>query len=443
VSVAVTFDLILRGGIVVSHRGVDAADVGVREGRIAEVGDLGQANAGEVIDATGLHVLPGVIDTQVHFREPGMEHKEDLESGTRGAVLGGVTAVFEMPNTRPTTTDPEALAGKLARARGRAWCDHAFYLGASPRNAGSLGEWERLPGCCGVKVFMGSSTGDLLVAADEDVRRVLASGTRRVAVHAEDEDRLNERKVLAVDDVASHAVWRDEETALRATTRLIRLAREVGRRVHVLHVTTAQEIAFLSQHKDLATVEVTPQHLTLAAPDCYDQLGSLAQMNPPIRGSEHRAALWRGVADGVVDVVGSDHAPHTLDEKAQPYPASPSGMPGVQTILPILLHHVSQGRLCLMQVHDLLCAGPARIFGIAGKGRIAAGYDADFTLIDLAAKRTIANADMANKAGWTPFDGKDITGWPVATIIRGHAVMRDGELTSPPAGQPLKFWEGA
>lgn len=437
-----TYDLILRGGTVVSHRGVGIADIGVREGRIDDVGDLGKASAGGVIDATGLHILPGVIDTQVHFREPGMVHKEDLESGTRGAVLGGVTAVFEMPNTRPTTTDPDALVDKLARARGRTWCDHAFYLGATAENAAMLGEWERLPGCCGIKVFMGSSTGDLLVAADEDLRRVLASGTRRAAIHSEDEDRLNERKPLAGDDVASHAVWRDAETALMATTRLMRLAREANRRVHVLHVTTAQEIALLAGHKDLATVEVTPQHLTLAAPDCYEQLGSRAQMNPPIRGREHRDALWRGVADGVVDVVGSDHAPHTLDEKAQAYPASPSGMPGVQTILPILLHHVSQGRLTLMQVHDLLCAGPARIFGIAGKGRIAAGYDADFTLVDLAAKHTIANAEMANKAGWTPFDGREVTGWPVATIIRGHAVMRDGELAGPPFGQPLRFWEG-
>ena len=437
-----TYDLILRGGTVVSHRGVGIADIGVREGRIDDVGNFGKASAGEVINATGLHILPGVIDTQVHFREPGMVHKEDLESGTRGAVLGGVTAVFEMPNTRPTTTDPDALADKLARARGRAWCDHAFYLGATAENAAMLGEWERLPGCCGIKVFMGSSTGDLLVAADEDLRRVLASGTRRAAIHSEDEDRLNERKPLAVDDVASHAVWRDAETALMATTRLMRLAREANRRVHVLHVTTAQEIALLAGHKDLATVEVTPQHLTLTAPDCYEQLGSRAQMNPPIRGREHRDALWRGVADGVVDVVGSDHAPHTLDEKAQAYPASPSGMPGVQTILPILLHHVSQGRLTLMQVHDLLCAGPARIFGIAGKGRIAAGYDADFTLVDLVAKRTIANAEMANKVGWTPFDGREVTGWPVATIIRGHAVMRDGVLAGPPFGQPLRFWEG-
>ena len=438
-----TYDLILRGGTVVSHRGVVAADIGVREGRIAEVGDLGKASSGTEIDAKGLHILPGVIDTQVHFREPGMEHKEDLESGTRGAVLGGVTAVFEMPNTRPTTTDVHALADKLARAHGRAWCDHAFYLGATAENASMLGEWERVAGCCGVKVFMGSSTGDLLVAGDEDLRRVLESGTRRAAIHSEDEDRLNERKPLAVDDVASHAVWRDAETALMSTKRLLRLARQANRRVHVLHVTTAQEIAFLASHKDLATVEVTPQHLTLAAPDCYDQLGSRAQMNPPIRTAEHREALWRGVAAGVVDVVGSDHAPHTLDEKAQAYPASPSGMPGVQTILPILLDHANAGRLTLMQVHDLLCAGPARIFGIAGKGRIASGYDADFTLVDLAAKRTIADADMANKAGWTPFDGKEVTGRPMATIIRGQAVMRDGELTGPPTGAPLRFWEGA
>ena len=438
-----TFDLILRGGTCVSHRGIAPADIGVRGGRLVEIGSLSTADAGQVIDATGLHVFPGMIDTQVHFREPGMEEKEDLESGSRAAVLGGVTAVFEMPNTRPTTTDPDALADKVRRATDRMWCDFGFYFGASPENAGMLGEWERLPGCCGVKVFMGSSTGDLLLDDEDDLRRVLANGTRRVAVHAEDEVRLQERKELAKDSPHTHPVWRDEETALRATQRLVRLAAEAGRRVHVLHVTTAQEMAFLADHKDIASVEVTPQHLTMAAPDCYDALGTRAQMNPPIRDAAHRDALWRAVNAGVVDVLGSDHAPHTLEDKARPYPQSPSGMPGVQTIVPIMLDHVTQGRLTLLQVHDLLCAGPGRLFGIMGKGRLAAGYDADFTVVDLAARRTITDSMIASKCGWTPYDGMEVTGWPVMTIVRGALVMRDGEFNGGGAGgQALRFWEG-
>ena len=331
-----TFDLVVHGGVCVTPHGPLRADLGVRNGRIAALGRLRAGTADATIDATGLHVLPGVIDTQVHFREPGDEHKEDLETGTRGAVLGGVTAVFEMPNTRPPTTSAAALVDKLARADGRAWCDHAFYVGATEENAPTLGELERLPGCAGVKVFMGSSTGGLLVPDDETLDTVLAAGTRRVAVHAEDDERLRERRPIAeaAGDPRAHPEWRDVETALRATRRLLRLAAERGRPVHVLHVTTAEEIALLAAHKAIASVEVTPQHLSLQAPECYDRLGTRAQMNPPIRDGRHRAALWRGVADGTVDVVGSDHAPHTREEKARPYPSSPAGMPGVQRCCP-------------------------------------------------------------------------------------------------------------
>ncbi len=439
---AETYDLILSGGTVWTTGGPAETDVAVRDGKIVEIGtNLG--DAGEVIDATGLTILPGVIDTQVHFREPGNEHKEDLESGTRSAALGGVTAVFEMPNTNPLTTTPEAMQDKLDRAKGRTWTDHAFFVGATPDNAEELPELERLPGCCGVKMFMGSSTGNLLVPDDDNVRRVLAHGTRRVAVHSEDEYRLEERKGERVEgDPSSHPVWRDEETALRCTTRLLRLAREAGRRIHVLHITTADEVPLLAQHKDVATCEVTPQHLTLAAPDAYTRLGTKAQMNPPIRDAHHRDGLWYGVAQGIFDVIGSDHAPHTDEEKANAYPASPSGMPGVQTTVPVMLDHVAKGRLSLARFVDLMCSGPQRIFNIAGKGRIAKGYDADFTLVDLKATRTVDADWLGYKCGWSPFEGMALTGWPVGTIIRGNVVMRDGELA--PDGQvgtPVRFME--
>jgi dihydroorotase len=435
------YDLLLRGGTCLTPSGRTEADVGVRNGRIVAIGDLAAAAAATVFEAAGLHVLPGVIDTQVHFREPGMEHKEDLESGTRGAVLGGVTGVFEMPNTSPNTDSKEALEDKLERAAGRAWCDHAFFVGATTENAEQLGKLELLPGCCGVKIFMGSSTGNLLVADDPTLERVLRNSRRRCAIHAEDEFRLRDRLTIAQEGghPRFHPKWRDETAALNATQRIVALARKTGHPVHVLHISTAEEMDFLAQHKDLATVEATPQHLTLAAPDCYEAIGTLAQMNPPIRDAKHRAGLWAALRAGIVDVIGSDHAPHTLKEKEAPYPRSPSGMPGVQTLVPIMLDHVSAGRLTLERFVDLTSASAQRIYGISGKGRLAVGYDADFTVVDLAAKRTITNKWMASKAGWTPYDGKSVTGWPVATIIRGEIVMREDELLGKPGGRPVRF----
>ena len=437
-----TYDLIVRGGEVVNHAGRGFTDIGVRGGKIAAIGDLGQASAGEVFDATGLTVLPGVIDSQVHFREPGLEWKEDLETGSQCAVLGGVVAVFEMPNTEPTTTDPDALADKLARAKGRMHCDHAFYVGGTHNNAPFLGELERLPGCCGVKVFMGASTGTLLIADDEGVEAVLRHTNRRATFHSEDEYRLTERRPLArTGDWTSHPEVRDPQTAIQSTERLVRIARRLGKRIHVLHVTTAEEIDFLSKNKDVASVELTPQHLTLVGPEAYERLKGFAQMNPPIRDASHQPGLWRGITHGVADVLGSDHAPHTKEEKARPYPASPSGMPGVQTLLPVMLNHVAQGRLSLERLVDLTSHGPQRVFGIAGKGRIAEGWDADLTIVDLKANRTLRHEDMASRCGWTPFDGLTVKGYPVMTIIRGRVVMRDAEVVLPKSGKPVRFQE--
>jgi len=435
-------DLLIRGGICVTPNGIGEADIAVSGGRIAAVGSLANAKTAETFEAKGLHVLPGAIDTQVHFREPGNEHKEDLESGSRAAVLGGVTAVFEMPNTNPPTTTRLAIEDKLARAARRMHCDYAFYVGATPGNLGALGMLEGMAGVAGVKAFLGSSTGTLLLNREEDIFTALKAGRRRMAVHSEDEARLRERKDLAVrGDPRSHPFWRDVETARLSTERVLRLARAAGRRVHVLHVTTEEELPLLADARDCATVETTPQHLTLAAPDCYERLGTYAQMNPPIRESRHREALWLAVNEGLVDVIGSDHAPHTREEKEKTYPDTPSGMPGVQTLVTILLDHVNAGRLSLERFVDLTGAGAARIFGIAGKGRIARGYDADFTIVDLNARRKIENSWIASKCGWTPFDGMTTTGWPVATIIRGQTVVRDGALIASGHGEPVRFVE--
>jgi dihydroorotase len=435
------FDLVIKGGEVFTPSGLRRCDLGITGERIAAIDNIDEGQAAEVFDAAGLTVLPGIIDTQVHFREPGLEHKEDLESGSRAAAMGGVTSFFEMPNTSPSTLSAEDLADKLARAEGRAWCDHAFFMGAARENLDDLPILERLPGCAGVKVFMGSSTGSLLVETDEDLRAVLTNGTRRVAIHSEDEARLRDRFALVRGgaDPGKHPLWRDVETALTATRRLLALARAAGRRVHVLHVTTAEELPLLADNKDIATVEVTPQHLTLAAPECYERFGTLAQMNPPIREARHREALWRAVSEGLVDVVGSDHAPHTREEKAGDYPATPSGMPGVQTLPVLLFDHLAAGRLTLARLVDLTSAGPQRIYGIAGKGRIALGYDADLTIVDLKAQREITADWLQSKCGWSPFEGMRVTGWPMATVLRGRFVMREGELAEAANGQAVRF----
>jgi dihydroorotase len=437
---AQTFDLVIKGGTVVNHDGRAERDIGIRGGRIAAIGALPAAAAGEVIDAKGLHVLPGVIDTQVHFREPGLEHKEDLETGSRAAVMGGVTAVFEMPNTKPETVSAEALADKVRRARNRMFCDFAFYVGGTRDNIAELPALERLEAAAGVKVFIGSSTGDLLVEDETSLSRIIEKITRRAAFHAEDEARLKARMNLRrPDDPSSHPVWRDEEAALIATQRLVRLAETHKKRVHVLHVSTAEEMAFLAEHKDYASVEVTPHHLTLVAPECYQRLGTYAQMNPPVRDERHRRALWDAIGNGIVDVLGSDHAPHTREEKDHAYPGSHSGMTGVQTLVPIMLDHVNAGRLTLERFIDLTSHGPNRLFGIAGKGRIAVGYDADLTIVDLNKRATITNSWIASRCGWTPYDGVTVQGWPVGTIVRGRRVMWEDELAGPAHGQPVRF----
>ena len=438
-----SYDLIISNGTCVNHDGVFFADIGVRDGRIAAVGGLGQADAPQILSAKGLHILPGVIDSQVHFREPGNEHKEDIETGTRAAVLGGVTAVFEMPNTDPPTLHEADIADKLRRAKGRAWCDIAFFVGADRRNRHDLHELEREPGCAGIKVFLGKSTGNLLVDDDELLSEILASGSRRVAFHSEDNSRLEERKPIAraAAHPRAHPDWRDPESAVISTRRLLVAARRQGRRVHLLHVSTAEEMDIIWNYRDLCTVEVTPNHLTLVAPDCYDELGTLAQMNPPVRDRRHRDALWDAVRSGLVDVVGSDHAPHTREEKAGTYPDTPSGMPGVQTLLPLLLNHVHDKQLPLLRLVDLTSAGPARAYGVVRKGRLAVGYDADLTLVDLSAARLIDDSWIASRCGWTPYHGKEIRGWPMATVVRGNVVMRDDEVLGQPVGEPVRFLE--
>jgi dihydroorotase len=439
-----TCDLLLQGATIVNHDGIGDGSIAISGGRIVGVGSLGAIKAAEVLDMSGLHVLPGVIDSQVHFREPGLEHKEDLETGSRAAVMGGVTTVFEMPNTKPLTITALTLADKVRRARHRMFCDFAFYVGGTRETVDEIPALERLEGSAGIKVFMGASTGDLLVEDAPTLERIIAKIGRRAAFHAEDEARLRSRANLREHGrPASHPVWRDETAALLATQTLVGLAEQHRKRVHVLHLSTAEEVEWLAAHKAYASIEVTPHHLTLVAPDCYERLGTYAQMNPPVRDERHRRALWAGLADGVIDILGSDHAPHAREEKDHPYPESHSGMTGVQTLVPVMLDHVNAGRLSLQRFVDMTSAGPQRLFGLIGKGRIAVGYDADLTIVDLKRTETIRNSWIQSRAAWTPYDGIAVKGWPVGTFVRGRRVMWQGEIIGTASGEPARFFEGA
>ena len=439
----IKYDLVLKNGSVVLPEGIKTIDIGILNGSIRDIGNLSGSDTHDSIDCSGLHVLPGVIDSQVHFREPGLENKENLESGMLAAAAGGVTAVFEMPNTNPLTITPETIEDKLKRASRVAWTDYAFYLGGTGRTGPNLGKWENAPGICGIKIFMGASTGDLLAASDEEVASVLSNGKRVVAVHAEDQYIMEENmKTILGDshDVSLHCKWRSPESCLSATKRVVNIAKKYNRRVHVLHITTSEEMDFLRKNKDTASVELLANHLTLHAPECYERLGTLAQQNPPIREKHHQDALWKALNDGTVDILASDHAPHTLEEKAEIYPKSPSGTPGVQTLVPIMLNHVNEGRLTLERLVELWSYGPERIHGLVNKGRIKKGYNADFTIVDLNKEITITNAQQKSKTGWTPFDGMKVKGWPIMTIIRGHIVMREDEMLEP-IGKPVLFKE--
>lgn len=425
-----SFDLILKNGTVFTPEATEVTDVAVKDGKIVDFGSFD--NAAEIIDCTNLFVFPGLIDTQCHFREPGGEHKETLETGTLSAALGGVTGIFEMPNTNPLTITPEAMEFKLKKAHETSYVDFAFYFGGTAEYAEHLSEWENIDGVCGIKIFMGASNGDLLSATDEEIDAIVANGKRVIAVHAEDESIMNENKITILgdsNDVAMHYKWRSEESCLNATKRIVSIAKKYSRNVHILHITTAQEMSFLKANKDIASAEVLANHLTLHAPDCYDMFGTLAQQNPPIREKHHQDALWAAVADGTVDIVASDHAPHTLDEKSGTYPNTPSGTPGVQTLIPIMLNHVHEGRLSYERLVDLMAYGPYRIHKIKDKCLIRKGFNADFTVVDPKAEHIISNAEQASKSGWTPYDGKKVVGIPTMTIIGGKTIMRDGEIT--------------
>ena len=433
------FSLIIKNGSCYIDGKLTKTDIGLSDGKIKKVGKI-DLNSSRVYDATNKVVLPGIIDTQVHFREPGSTDAEDLESGSRAAILGGVTSLFEMPNTNPPTANLIEFDKKLKAAKNRMHSNYAFYFGATPQNTDQLAHLKNVEGCCGVKLFAGSSTGNLLVDKEADIEKVISSSDRIVSIHSEDEDIIKLRKkFIKIGDVHSHPVWRNVECAMSSTRRVVKIAERYNKKIHVLHVTTKEEVDFLAMHKKNVTFETTPQHLSLYAPDCYEKLGTYAQMNPPLRSKDHYDRLWTAIKNNIVDVLGSDHAPHLKVNKDKKYPDTPSGMPGVQTIFPVMIDHVNSGKLTLQQLINLLCENPCKIFGIKNKGYIKQGYDADLTIADMNKEVTIKNEMIASKCGWTPFNNYKVKGFPVGTIVNGNLVMSDGKVILESKGKPLKF----
>ena len=433
------FSLIIKNGSCYIDGKLTKTDVGLSGNKIKKIGKI-ELNSAKVYDATDKVVLPGIIDTQVHFREPGSTDAEDLESGSRAAVLGGVTSLFEMPNTNPPTSNLVEFDKKLQAAKNRMHSNYAFYFGATPDNTDQLAKLKDVEGCCGVKLFAGSSTGNLLVDKEADIEKVISSSDRIVSIHSEDEDIIKLRKkFIKKGDVHSHPEWRNVECAMSSTRRVVKIAERYNKKIHVLHITTKEEVDFLAMHKKNVTFETTPQHLTLYAPDCYEKLGSYAQMNPPLRTKEHYDRLWVAIKNNVVDVLGSDHAPHLKENKDKEYPNSPSGMPGVQTIFPVMLNHVNDGKLTLQQLINLMCENPCKIFGIKNKGFIKEGFDADLTIADMNKEVIIKNEMIASKCGWTPFNNYKVKGFPVGTIVNGNLVMSDGKVIMESKGTPLNF----
>ena len=432
-------DLIIKNGKCYIDKDLKDQDIAIKEGKIIEIGKINK-EAKEILDAKDLLVLPGCMDTQTHFREPGSTDTEDLHTGSRAAIVGGITGVFEMPNTNPPTANKKEFQRKLDLAKNRMYCNYGFYFGATPDNANELADLKDLEGCCGIKLFAGSSTGNLLVQHEKDIEIVFKNSSKVVAVHSEDEEILNRNKKLIKDgDVHSHPIWRSAECAISSTRRIVKIAERYKKKAHILHVTTKDEIDFLSQHKGNITFEITPQHLTIYAPDCYNKLGTYAQMNPPIRDKSHYDRLWYGVKNNLNDTIGSDHAPHLKINKDKTYPNSPSGMPGVQTLMPIMLNHINNEKLTLEQLMNFVCENPVEIFDIENKGFIKEGFDADFTIVDMNKKILIKNENIESKCGWSPFEGIEFKGTPVSTIIAGKIKMKNGKILGEPEGKPISF----
>ena len=429
--------ILIKNAEVVLPSGTERCSVLVDGSRIADLDPAPQISVDQIVDASGLHLLPGVIDDQVHFREPGLTHKEDLRHATRACAKGGVTSFFEMPNTKPNTVTTELLERKLALAAERSLVNYAFYIGATPDNVEELKAARRTPG---IKIFIGSSTGDLLVDDQQALERIFAETTLPIAAHCEDETtvRANARLLAGTSDVADHSRIRDEQAAIIATRRAIDLAVRHQHRFHVLHVSTAVEAELLQENYGLITAEVCPHHLLFNVDD-YPRLGSLVQMNPSLKTARDNRALWQALLDGRIQVIATDHAPHTLEEKQQAYPASPSGLPAVENSLALMLNRVNEGLCTIEQVVQWMCTAPARVWDVVNKGQIAVGCDADLVLVDMRKKDQVLNEQQQTKCRWSPWHGETLTGWPVRTWVMGREVFRHGQFDESRCGSEIQF----
>lgn len=429
--------ILIRDALVALPTGPQVTSVLTEGRRILAVDPAIHSHADDIVSASGLWLLPGVIDDQVHFREPGLTHKEDLTTASRACAKGGVTTFLEMPNTKPTTTTRERLAEKLALAASKSLVNYGFYLGATPHNLSELQAADRTPG---IKIFIGSSTGDLLVDDQEALERIFSETTLPITAHCEDEStvRANAQRFEGIHDPAIHSQIRDHQAALIATRRALDLAYRHRHRFHVLHVSTGAETKLLRDHRGLITAEACPHHLLFNVDD-YARLGTLIQMNPSIKTHADNEALWQALLDGSLQVIATDHAPHTLEEKAHPYPASPSGLPAVENSLALMLHQVQEGRCSLAQIVHWMCDAPARVWDLVGKGRIEAGYDADLVLVDPHKTATIRDAEQETKCKWSPWDGMTLTGWPVRTWVLGREVFRDGRFDVRCRGEEAQY----
>ncbi|MFK0733617.1 MAG: dihydroorotase [Gloeotrichia echinulata GP01] len=436
--------LLIRGARIILPNGeLMVGDVLMRDRQIVEVApEISTTTVTTAIDAEGLTLLPGVIDPQVHFREPGLEHKEDLFTASCACAKGGVTSFLEMPNTHPLTTTQEALDDKLHRASTKCLVNYGFFIGATAENLSDLLAVQPTPG---IKIFMGSMHGQLLVDQEAALESIFSQGDRLIAVHAEDQARINQRRQEFADihDPAVHSQIQDNQAALLATQLALKLSRKYQRRLHILHMSTAEEADLLRQDKpSWVTAEVTPQHLMLNT-SAYEKIGTLAQMNPPLRSPHDNEVLWQALRDGVIDFIATDHAPHTLEEKAQAYPKSPSGMPGVETSLAVMLTAAMAGKCTVAQVANWMSKAVAIAYGIPNKGAIAPGYDADLVLVDLNTYRQVRREELLTKSRWSPFEGWNLTGWAVTTIVGGEIVYDKGILNTSVRGQALTFLSGS
>ena len=421
--------ILIKNARCVSSNGILQQDVLIRDGKIAQLGQVKESAAEKVIDGTHLYLLPGALDPQVHFRDPGLTQKEDLRTGSMAAAAGGVTSFFDMPNTKPSTITIEGMAERKRIAAEKCVVNYNFFIGATNTNLDVLNEVKNVPG---IKIYMGSSTGDLLVSDTRDLEHIFGNGTRLIAVHAEDDEIINAAQKIYKNstDFNHHQFVRPADASLKATTLAVELSIKYQRRLHILHMTTRDEVRYLEIQKSKGPIsaEVCPQHFLLSAPHVYQKLGAYAQMNPPIRDIQHGEALWEGLVKGVIDCIATDHAPHTHEEKAKPFGKAPSGMPGVETSLPMLLDRANRGMCKLEDVVKWMCEKPVELYKVKNKGYIREGYDADLVLVDMGKKRLIENGNLWTKVNWSPYDGWTTQGWPVTTLVNGHIVFQDGEI---------------